>query len=93
MSALACTAAVQRASDVARLLAADYLVEGSVRRHAERARIAVWLVDAREEVQTWRDVYDLSVADPVPAQVHLAAAIADAVVRQLFGSGYVSGGP
>ncbi|MET0215778.1 MAG: winged helix-turn-helix domain-containing protein, partial [Vicinamibacterales bacterium] len=69
MSALACTAAVQRASDVARLLAADYLVEGSVRRHAERARIAVWLVDAREEVQTWRDVYDLSVVDPVPAQV------------------------
>jgi DNA-binding winged helix-turn-helix (wHTH) protein len=93
MSALACTAAVQRASDVARLLAADYLVEGSVRRHAERARIAVWLVDAREEVQTWRDVYDLSVADPVPAQVQLASSIADAVVRQLFGSGYASGGP
>jgi DNA-binding winged helix-turn-helix (wHTH) protein len=88
MSALACTTAVQRASDVARLLAADYLVEGSVRRHAERARIVVWLVDAREEVQTWRDAYELSVADPVPAQVQLASAIADAVVRQLFGSGY-----
>ena len=91
MSALACTAAVQRASDVARLLAADYLVEGSVRRHAERARIAVWLVDAREEVQTWRDVYDLSVVDPVPAQVQLASAIADAVVHQLFGSSVVCG--
>ena len=91
MSAHACTGAAQRASDVARLLAADYLVEGSVRRHAERARIAVWLVDAREEVQTWRDVYDLSVADPVPAQVQLASAIADAVVRQLFGSSLDSG--
>jgi hypothetical protein len=50
----------------------------------------VWLVDAREEVQTWREVYDLSVADPVPAQVELASAIADAVVRQLFGSGHGS---
>jgi DNA-binding winged helix-turn-helix (wHTH) protein len=92
MSALACTTAVQRASDVARLLAADYLVEGSVRRHAERerVRIAVWLVDAREEVETWRDVYDLSVADPVQAQVQLASAIADAVVRQLFGSAVFS---
>ena len=86
MSALACTAAAQRASDVARLLAADYLLEGSVRRHAERARIAVWLVDAQEEVHTWRELYDLSVADPVPAQVQLASAIADAVVHQLLGA-------
>jgi TolB-like protein len=86
MSAQACTAAAQRASDVARLLAADYLLEGSVRRHAERARIAVWLVDAREEVDTWRELYDLSVADPVPAQVELASAITDAVVHQLLGA-------
>ena len=66
MSALACTAAVQRASDVARLLAADFLVEGSVRRHAERARIAVWLVDAREEVQTWRDCTTCQSSIPSP---------------------------
>ena len=59
---------------------------------AEAAR-AQAEADAREEVQTWRDVYDLSVADPVPAQVQLASTIADAVVRQLFGLGEASGGP
>ena len=69
-------------------------ITGGVRAIARAWRNYVWLVDAREEVQTWRDVYDLSVADPVPAQVQLASAIADAVVRQLFGSpGFPSGGP
>jgi TolB-like protein len=84
MSAMACTAAAQRASEIAQLLAADYLLEGSVRRHAERARIAVWLVDARDEVQTWRELYDLCVSDPLPAQVELASAIAEAIVGQLL---------
>jgi TolB-like protein len=83
MSALACAGAASRASDLARSLAADYLLEGSVRRYRERARVAVWLVDAREEVQIWRGLYDRRVADPVPVQIELATGIADAVTASL----------
>jgi DNA-binding winged helix-turn-helix (wHTH) protein/TolB-like protein len=82
-STLALTRTANRAAAIGELLAADYLLEGSIRRHGERARIPVWLVDARQEVQTWREVYDRRVAEPVEAPAELACTIAQSVVAQL----------
>jgi TolB-like protein/DNA-binding winged helix-turn-helix (wHTH) protein len=80
---LALTGTANRAAAIGELLAADYLLEGSIRRHGEHTRIPVWLVDARQEVQTWREVYDRRVAEPVQAQADLACTIAQSVVAQL----------
>lgn len=83
MSAAACARAAQRACDIAESLAADYLLEGSVRRYGERARIAVWLVDAREEVQLWRGIYERRITASIPAQIAVASAIAQSIVDRL----------
>jgi len=82
-SVLAQAGPPRRASEVARSLAAAYLLEGSVRRYRARVRVAVWLVEAREEVQIWRGLYDRRVVDPVPVQIELASTIARAVAASL----------
>jgi TolB-like protein len=85
-SALACTGATQRASEVGASLGADYLLEGGIRRHAGRVRIAVWLVDTREEVQTWGEIYERDITEPLPAQIDVAASIAQSIVETVFAS-------
>jgi TolB-like protein len=83
-SALACTGAAQRASDIGASLGADYLLEGGIRRHAGRVRITVWLVDTREEVQTWGDIYDREITESLPAQIEVAATIAQSIIDNVI---------
>jgi TolB-like protein len=83
LTSMACTNASQRASEVAAALGADYLLEGGVRRQDARVRIAAWLVDARDEVQMWGDIYERDVTDTLPAQVDVAKSIARAIVAQV----------
>ena len=84
MSALACTGTAQRASEVGTSLGADYLLEGGVRRHGGRVRIAMSLIDTREEVQTWGYIYERDVTDSLPAQVEVASNIARSIIEQVF---------
>ena len=84
MSALACMGISQRASEVGTSLAADYLLEGGVRRRGGRVRIAVSLIDTREEAQTWGDIYDRDVTDSLSAQVEVASKIAESILEHLF---------
>ncbi len=61
----------------------DYLLEGSVRRYGGRVRVAVSLVDARREVQTWGEIYERDITESVPTQVEIASLISLAVIDQI----------
>jgi DNA-binding winged helix-turn-helix (wHTH) protein len=64
-------------------LGVDYFLEGSVRRYGGRVRVAVSLVDARREIQTWGDTYERDIAESVPMQIEIASFISLAVIGQI----------
>jgi TolB-like protein len=84
MSALACMGTPRRASEVGTSLAADYLLEGGVRRRGGRVRIAVSLIDTREEAQKWGNIYERDVTDSLSAQVEVASNIAGSIIEHVF---------
>ena len=65
-------------------LHADFLVQGSVRREADRVRIAVQLIQVQDDTDLWAESYDRelkdilalqdSVARTVAKQIHVALA-------------------
>ena len=65
-------------------LIADYVLEGGIRRQGNRVRIAVWLIDAREEVQTWGNVYERDVTEPLSAQIEVASSIAQSIIANVI---------
>lgn len=71
------------ARDIGAALRADYLLEGSVRRQGERARIAAWLVETSGETQVWSDVYDRSLADALVVQADVAACVIRALASHI----------
>jgi TolB-like protein/DNA-binding winged helix-turn-helix (wHTH) protein/Tfp pilus assembly protein PilF len=60
---------------IARELAADYLVAGSVRRAGERIRVTVELVDVRSGSQRWAERYDRGFEDVFELQDEITATI------------------
>jgi adenylate cyclase len=60
---------------VARELGADYLLEGSVRKTADRVRVIVQLIDGRTDQHIWADRYDRKLADIFDIQDEITAAI------------------
>jgi len=72
------------ANQIGKELHADYLVQGSVRREAGRVRIAVQLIQVRDDTDLWAESYDRelkdilalqdSVARTVAKQIHVALA-------------------
>jgi TolB-like protein/DNA-binding winged helix-turn-helix (wHTH) protein len=64
---------------VARELGASHLMEGSVRREANRIRLTLQLIDARTDEPVWSASYDRTVADAAT----LESQVADEVARQL----------
>ena len=71
------------ASDIGRELSADYLLEGSVRREAERIRITAQLIETRTETHLWADTYDRSVGETLTLQADVAAHIARSLAMEL----------
>jgi TolB-like protein len=69
--------------DIGATLRADYLVEGSVRRQGERARIAAWLIETSGETQLWSDVYDRSLADALLVQADVATRVVSALASHI----------
>jgi TolB-like protein/DNA-binding winged helix-turn-helix (wHTH) protein len=71
---------MQRVRDAGTVLAADYVVEGSVRTHADRVRIVVRLAHTASETNRWSETYDHQRVDPLTVQhdvaVRMAASIA-----------------
>ena len=68
-------------------LGADYLVEGTVRRHEDRLRVSVGLVDASSLVQLWGERYDAECAQVFSIQQDIAERIVGRLVARLEDAG------
>jgi TolB-like protein len=68
---------------VSEALGARYLVQGSVRRQADRIRVTAQLIDASSGEQIWADSYDRGVTDVFALQDEISAMIAAPLVSDL----------
>jgi TolB-like protein/Tfp pilus assembly protein PilF len=77
------------ARKIGRLLGADALVEGSVRRDADRVRINVRLVDASNGYQLWSESYDRRLHDLFAVQTGIAQSIENTLTSRLLDPGNI----
>ena len=82
-SAVACGSAHKSASEIARCLGVDALVEGSVIRSGDRVRINTQLIHAASDRHLWAHTYDLQLSDVLTVQGELAKAIAASISHTL----------
>ena len=73
---------------VARELGVHYLVEGSVRREAGRARINIRLIDADAGNHIWAERYDRPVRDVLAVQDDITSAVAKAIQPVIMDAEY-----
>ena len=66
-------------------LGVGYLLEGSVRKSAGRARIAVNLVRASDGANAWSQIYDRTLPDIFAVQAEIAQSVAGALKVALLG--------
>jgi TolB-like protein/Tfp pilus assembly protein PilF len=69
--------------DIARMLHANVVIEGSVRRACDRVRIAVRAVNADTDEQVWADTYDRRLEDIFAIQREVALQVASALAPGL----------
>ena len=72
-------------SDIARALAVDTLLEGSVRKAGDRLRITVQLINADDGYQLWSDRYDRQMKDIFDIQDEITLSVVNALKVQLLG--------
>ena len=72
---------------IARELGVDYVIEGTVRREAERVRITVQLVQVRDESHLWAENYDRQLSGILSLQAEVARAVAGRIRLTLGSSG------
>lgn len=70
---------------IAAELAANYLLEGSVRRDADRVRISVALIRASDQTSLWTQVYDRDLRDILKLQVDVAETVANEIAVKISG--------
>lgn len=63
-------------NEIARQLGVDFIVEGSVRKDGDRARISVQLIDGHDGFQTWSGHFDRHVTDILAVQDEIAGLVA-----------------
>jgi Flp pilus assembly protein TadD len=78
-SSLALKGAGVGPKDAARQLGVRYVLEGSVRKSANRVRIAVQLVDANDGTQMWSHRFDDTIDDVFDLQDKVALSVAGAI--------------
>lgn len=66
-------------------LGVAYLLDGSVRREGDQARISAELVDARSGFQRWSQTYDHDMKDVLATQASIAEAVAEQLKGALLG--------
>src|SRR6266702_710935 len=69
------TGAERNMREIGRQLGVAYIMEGSVRRVADRLRINAELIDARTDAHVWAETYDRTAADLFAIQSELAQSI------------------
>ena len=76
---------------VADRLDVDYVIEGSVRRQANRVRVDAGLIRASDGVRLWSDTYDGKLDDIFAIQQQIGGGIASALRRKLIRAPALSG--
>ncbi|MDJ0698670.1 MAG: winged helix-turn-helix domain-containing protein [Woeseiaceae bacterium] len=71
--------------DVARRFDVSYVLEGSVRKSAERVRITVQLIDGRTDTHVWSDAYDRELHDIFAIQDDIAQAVVSRLQLTILG--------
>jgi TolB-like protein len=72
------------AREVGARLAVRYLLEGSVRRSADRVRVTLHLTDAALDTELWGQHYDAAAADLLAVQDGIAEQVAGAIEPELL---------
>ena len=72
--------------DVAERLGVDTVLEGSVRRHAQRVRITAQLINATDGHHSWSESYERELDDVCAIQTDIASRVADALSVTLLES-------
>src|SRR5450631_793194 len=67
------------ANQIGQELHADYLVQGSVRRAADRVRITVQLIQVRDQTDLWAESYDRELKDILTLQDSVSRTIANQI--------------
>lgn len=70
-------------SQIGRELGVDYILEGSVRRNGEKARVSAQLIRVKDQTHLWARNYDRDVKDLIEVQDDLGKAIAAQVQANL----------
>ena len=74
----------KRADQIGQELGVDYILEGSVRRAADRVRITAQLIEVRDQTHLWADTYDRHLADVLDIQREVARRIARSLMVELL---------
>jgi len=69
--------------EIGQALGVAHILEGSVRRHENRVRVSVQLLDARDDRHIWAESYDRTISDALSLQGELATEIAAALQATL----------
>jgi TolB-like protein len=69
--------------EIGEALGVAYILEGTVRREANRVRVNAQLIDARTDLHVWNDTYDREITDLFAFQTELARRIAFALRANL----------
>src|SRR5262249_12501460 len=70
--------------EIGRELGVEHLVEGSVRRQADRLRVTAQLVRVRDQTHLWAESYDRAAADTLALQDDVAHRVVAALVGRLL---------
>jgi TolB-like protein/Tfp pilus assembly protein PilF len=70
--------------EAGRRLGVRYLLDGTVRRAADRVRISVSLIDARDGVQLWAERFEGAMTDIFALQDEVALSVAAKIVPQVY---------
>lgn len=82
-TAMAYRTTSKRVDEIARELAVDFVIEGSVSRGLDTIRVTVRLLNARSQTPVWSGAYEGPAADPAALQASVARGIAVAVRERL----------
>jgi TolB-like protein/AraC-like DNA-binding protein len=66
----------KRVSEIATELGVSYIVEGSVQKYDDKARITIQLIDAKDDKHLWIKTFDRDVADVFKIQSEIAVHVA-----------------
>ncbi|HVN07724.1 MAG TPA: winged helix-turn-helix domain-containing protein [Patescibacteria group bacterium] len=73
------------AEQIGRELHVDYLLEGTVRRDAQRERVFLWLVRTSDQAPVWAETYDRGAQGALSAEDEISAHVAEILGAKFFG--------